>query len=353
MLTVHCLEVEVEATTPIALDPHCGSALRGAILSALWERFCMNHEASSCYDCPFAEGCPIGSLVAPLREDESTASRPHWRDVARPYIIHPPQTGKEAGIQRYAPGETLTFGLTLLGANLKLFPYVIRAFQAMESLGLGHRLPELCGQRGRFRIREVRASHPFTKELQILWQRDGAQPQKPRLCVTHADITTRANALPADGVTLEFLSPTRLTRHKQFLRHPDFQTLLLRLAERFEQVLGEYGDHQAHLINSTTPGIGQAWYLQIDALARGIRLVRDETRWIDLTSYSARQRQHMPIDGFVGQASFVGDFTAPLRELLAWGEVLHVGKSATKGNGHYIIETAARGASRDSVLTQV
>ena len=35
-------------------------------------------------------------------------------------------------------------------------------------------------------------------------------------------------------------------------------------------------------------------------------------------------------------ATFVGDL-APFRELLAWGELIHVGKSAVKGNGYYKI----------------
>lgn len=347
MLTAYCFEVEAEATTLLALDPHCGSALRGAIFSALWGRFCVNREASSCYDCPLAEGCPVGSLVAPLR-DEEDASRSRWRDVARPYIVNPPRAEIEIAIHRYEPGEPLTFGLTLFGTGTKLFPYVIRSFQNMESIGFGRRLPELHGQRGRFRIREVRAYHPFTQERQLLWKRGGVQLQKPHVCVTRADVTTRANILPTGLVTLEFLSPTRLTRQRQCLRYPDFHTLLLRLAERFEQLLGVHGDHPATLIDSEAPDIGRAWYLQIDAQARGIRLVHDETRWIGLTSYSARQGQNMPIDGFVGQASFVGDFALPLRELLVWGEVLHVGKSATKGNGHYIIETAKSGSSKDS-----
>ncbi|MGH9821706.1 MAG: CRISPR system precrRNA processing endoribonuclease RAMP protein Cas6 [Blastocatellia bacterium] len=354
MLTAHCLEVEAEATTPLALDPHSGSALRGAILSALWERFCMNHEARSCYDCPLSEGCPIGSLVTPLRDEDNSALRSHWRDRARPYIIRPPHgEGNESEAYRYAPGEMLTFGLTLLGSSLKLFPYVIRAFQAMESLGLGRPLPELRGQRGSFRVREVRAFHPFTQERQVLWKGDGAPPQKPRVCITQADITTRAHTLRADGITMEFLSPTRLVRQQQVLRHPDFQTLLLRLAERFEQVLGAYGDHRDHLTDASTPGVGRAWYLQIEAHAQEVRLAHDETRWIGLRSYSARQRQLMPIDGFVGQASFVGDVAAPLRELLVWGEVLHVGKSATKGNGHYILETAKSASSPDVSVTPV
>jgi hypothetical protein len=45
----------------------------------------------------------------------------------------------------------------------------------------------------------------------------------------------------------------------------------------------------------------------------------------------------MPIGGIVGKATFVGNL-GPFRELLVWGELIHVGKSCVKGNGWYVIE---------------
>ena len=44
----------------------------------------------------------------------------------------------------------------------------------------------------------------------------------------------------------------------------------------------------------------------------------------------------MPIGGLQGKVTFVGDLE-PFRELLTWGELVHVGKSAVKGNGWYKI----------------
>src|SRR5579862_9539248 len=64
VLTVHQLEVTIEARTPLVLDPYCGSALRGAFFHALWGCFCSNREASTCYDCPLNAACPVSSLVA-------------------------------------------------------------------------------------------------------------------------------------------------------------------------------------------------------------------------------------------------------------------------------------------------
>ncbi|MBV9690642.1 MAG: CRISPR system precrRNA processing endoribonuclease RAMP protein Cas6, partial [Ktedonobacteraceae bacterium] len=78
-------------------------------------------------------------------------------------------------------------------------------------------------------------------------------------------------------------------------------------------------------------------YLHMQEVASQIRILQDDTRWMEVQSYSTRQHQTMPIGGFVGRASFVGDMTN-VRELLVWGEVLRVGKNIVKGGGRYCIE---------------
>jgi CRISPR-associated endoribonuclease Cas6 len=326
MLTVHCLEVVAEAATPLALDVYCGSALRGAFFRSIWGRFCTNRESPTCDVCPLLAACPVAALVAPLRDEA-----PRGRDVPRPYVITPPQNEQE----RYEQGDTFTFGFALIGNAGKLYPYVIRSFQEMERNNLGHPLPELQGKRGRIRIRELHSYHPLTGERQPLWQRGVARPDKLQLCVTSDDVAVRARQLPTDRLTLHFLSPTRLVAGEHILRRPDFHVLALRLAQRLEQVQLEYGSSAEGEANIAP--LGRDWYLAIKAWASDIRLVQDETRWVDIQSYSTRQRQGMHIGGFVGRASFTGDITH-LRELLVWGEVLHVGKNIVKGGGAYRIE---------------
>src|SRR5258708_6872924 len=105
MFTVHCLDVTVEAATPLALDAYCGSALRGAFFHAIWRRFCTNRESPTCNVCPLIAACPVATLVAPLRDEA-----PRGRDTPRPYIITPPQQ-KDA--KRYEQGETFSFGFAL------------------------------------------------------------------------------------------------------------------------------------------------------------------------------------------------------------------------------------------------
>ncbi len=322
MLTLYHLEVTIEVVTPLALDTYCGSALRGAFFHAMWGRFCANHEAETCYACPLNAACPVSSLVAPLRDEA-----PRGRDVPRPYIITPPYTEKG----RYEPGETCTFGFTLIGNASKLYPYIIRTFQEMERHTFGHPVQELHGQRGRFLVREIQAVHPFTGQRVSLWRRGTIRPEKLQLCITSDDVMARAKQLSPDSLTIHFLSPTRLIAEDRVLRQPKLDVLALRMAQRLEQIQQEYGSVDES--NS-----GREWYLSIKEQIGGVYLAQDETRWIDIRSYSARQRQQMSIGGFVGHASFVGPM-AKLHELLVWGEVLRVGKNIVKGAGFYRIET--------------
>jgi len=270
--------------------------------------------------------CPVSTLIAPLRDEAS-----HGRDVPRPYVISPPY--KEQN--RYEQGETFTFCLSLIGTSTKLFPYVIRSFQEMERSRFGHPLTELKGRRGQFSIREVRTHHPFTEERQILWEKGSTRPQKPQLVVTQDDVAKRAEQLPIDHVAINFLSPTRLILGNHLLYHPKFEALILRLIDRLEQLHCEYGEHGANRPNTSFSVREQ--YHEAAIQAKEIQLTRDETHWVDIKSYSARIKQVTPIGGFVGRASFEGDMTK-LRELLVWGEVLHVGKNAVKGDGLYQIE---------------
>jgi len=98
-----------------------------------------------------------------------------------------------------------------------------------------------------------------------------------------------------------------------------------------------YGDEAIGSVTGEALNNNRAWYQNIDTWAKGVRLVKDETYWEDIQSYSARQRKTTPIGGFIGKASYEGDLSH-LRELLVWGEVLHVGKNIVKGNGMYRIE---------------
>jgi hypothetical protein len=326
-LTAYYLRLTLQATEALELGPQPGSALRGVLFQGLWERFCMNKMASECSQCPLVRTCPVSLLVAPLREEN-----PRGRDIVRPFVLCPPLIAAEG--QRLEAGQSFQFGLTLLGNASALFPYIVMAAQVMERKGLGRALEGNRRRHGQLRIEQIEAVHPFTGAVEPLLTRGGTTVCMPEIAITSADVRARAQALSADHITLHFLSPMRLIAQGRLVPRPDIQVLLLRLAERLAQV------QQAYAAEPTQQEACQdkERYQQIKDLAQRCQVVSDHTHWVEVKSYSSRQRRFTPIGGFVGKATFALPASLLLREVLVWGEVFHVGKNTVKGNGWYQIE---------------
>lgn len=315
-LTTHHLEWRAVAVSPLELDAQAGSAIRGALVGALWERFCANHAAPSCGSCPLLRVCPVAALIAPLRE----AGEPGSEQRPRPYVIRPP-----CDARRYAPGEEVRFGLSLFGHAATLFPYVVMAAQEIERGGLGRPLAANAGRRGALQFSQIAAMNPLTGARQLLYQRDQPQVQAPGLPVTGAAVAAHAAGLPADRITLRFHTPMRLIDERQLVKQIALRPLIQRLMRRLDDLARAYGDGPLALD-----------FRRILDLAARAAVADDRTRWVDVVSYSARSRQRTPIGGLVGQATFAGDLTE-LRELLVWGGLIHVGRNAVKGDGWYEI----------------
>jgi hypothetical protein len=315
-LTTHHLEFTCRAVTPVELEEQPGSSVRGAVVGGLWERFCANKAALSCPACPLVPVCPVAALIAPMRED----GEPGGGQRPRPYVVRPPA----AGPRRFAPGETLAFGIALIGTVAPLFPYVVMAAQAIEHAGLGRRLPA-GGRRGTLHVEAIAAVHPLRGARQPLYRRGTPHVASPGLPVTPADVAAYAATLPSDRLTLRLLTPLRLVDGERLVRRFDPRPFLARLAWRLDELARAYGDGRP-LIGPDAPR----------ALAGRARVAQDATRWVDVISYSTRSRQRTPIGGLVGEVTLEGDL-AGLRELLVWGSLVHVGRNAVKGDGAYIV----------------
>ncbi|MBA2395369.1 MAG: CRISPR system precrRNA processing endoribonuclease RAMP protein Cas6 [Ktedonobacteraceae bacterium] len=316
-LVTHHLLFITEVVTPLELDEHSGSALRGSLFEAVWGRFCTNRAVPTCADCPLNTLCPVSSLVAPLREEN-----PRGRDIPRPYVIIPPLEGS----RYYAPGERLAFGLTLFGNIIQLLPYIMLSLTAFEMAGLGKRMQG--GKRGRFKVKQVESYHPLHGERQTIYQAGKAQVGVSALSVTAADVSAKAGTLAKEKITLNFLTPIRLKDQEHVVGQIAFRPLLHRLLERFSALRVEYGNGQEQSFDERKRYVD---------LAAQVRCIEDATHWEELSSYSRRTRQSSPLGGFMGCATFAGDLT-PFLELLIWGELIHVGKNCVKGNGWYRIE---------------
>jgi len=154
----------------------------------------------------------------------------------------------------------------------------------------------------------------------------------PSLPITHTAVLERAERLPRDILCLELLTPLRLIVEAKLVHTLTFEALIRRLLRRLDQLA----------LTTTGSGLNLPFGQLVEA-AGAVRVLRNETRWLDASSHSSRTGRSTPIGGLVGQVVFGGDLD-PFLPWLVWGEIAHVGKDATKGNGWYRL---ARGAAGD------
>lgn len=360
--TAHRLRFVTEARDIVELNEHQGSAIRGALFHALRRKFCAfaRDPRAVCVPaqgaaCALAPTCPVATLVSTLDPQHARG-----QDRPRPFTVQPPIQNGEAAIQhsaftipnsaftghfweredgsgvfRYEPRETLTFGLTLYAQALQLFPYVVLALQEFEEGGLGRQCEQYDGRwrRGRLAVREVWAENLLTGERQPVLRQGSRQVQVPDVPVTHAQICEKASGREGERVDAREMlicleTPTRLVEKGHLLKPETFafRPFLQRLLERLESLSTAFCD---------TP-------LAVDfpallAAAEAVQVLDNHLQWEEVRSYSTRRRAESPLGGLVGRVTVQADDWTPFLPWLLWGQFVHVGKDAVKGNGMYAI----------------
>jgi hypothetical protein len=127
------------------------------------------------------------------------------------------------------------------------------------------------------RLHAIEAYHPLTGQTQPVLRPGEQMVQVPQIPVTHADVLAAAAALAGRSILVfDFLSPLRLVEGGRLVQCPAFRPFFQRLLERltllFKHFAGQEPPYDARVLI---------------AEAGNVRLVADETRWIDLASFSA------------------------------------------------------------------
>ncbi|MEM6283646.1 MAG: CRISPR system precrRNA processing endoribonuclease RAMP protein Cas6 [Chloroflexota bacterium] len=306
-LSVNHLRFTVRAKTPIVLTTQPGSAIRGVLYKVLSRNFCS--EPDGPHTQFHTDNCPVCWLLANSNDRDARGE-----NQPRPITIQPPVPG------RYQPGQTFTFGISLIGAAQNMLPYIARAVQRSGETGIGP-------GRGKFELVTIGEYSPLWDAQRDL-MRDGLVVA-PTLQVTSARVNELATR-QGERVTLEFITPLRLTANKTLVKHPNPLPLIQRLVERCQRIALYYAENPAAYDR-------EQWktaYNDLSELAQGWAIVHDETRWVEVHSGSRKKGTTSPISGLTGTVHWSGDISPALTWLL-WGQSLHVGKSAVKGNGWY------------------
>ncbi len=301
-----------EAVTAVSLPRYSGSTLRGAFFNALRQDFCLNKKLDTCLHCPTAEVCPICRLVATVERDSNRGA-----EIPRPFSLQPVITEKT----RFEPGQSFSFGITLFGQSLSLFPYAILAVQHMGEIGMGNRTIAP----GRFLLRSAKATNPLSAIEKSIYSNDTRIVNVPDVAISQQDVLSYVARLDSDKLRINLLTPLRLVVEGALVQKLTFRIFMQRLLRRLTD-LYRYCCNQE--LNLDFPSLLKQ--------AEEVQVTQDNTSWVDLSNYSNRRHTSMPTGGLTGNITFEGDLKGFL-PLLVWGELTHVGKDATRGNGWYRI----------------
>ncbi|MBL7066227.1 MAG: CRISPR system precrRNA processing endoribonuclease RAMP protein Cas6, partial [Anaerolineae bacterium] len=290
----------LEAVERLGLPRYKGSTLRGGFGAVFKRTVCFQKEVKSCADCLLKANCPYAYIFETSPPQDAEVLRT-YSDVPLPFVIEPPLDIRTV----YEPGETLDFGLVLVGRAINYLPYFIVVFKELGRVGLGQ-------GRGRYRLREVAAVQPLDGIEETIYSAANEMVCERDLSVGWKEIEVQSSKFKVQSskVMVNFLTPTRMKHEGRFVVRPEFHVLVRNILRRVSSL---YYFH-----------CGEKWevdYRGIIEAAKGVRLAEARTGWVDWERYSRRQQQRMNLGGLVGQATYEGDIE-PFLPLLTLGELV-------------------------------
>lgn len=297
----------------LSLPRYKGSTLRGGF-GHVFRRLTCVERTKQCNKCLLSASCPYAVVFesAPL---PGTAVLKNYQDIPRPFVIEPPLEEKTD----YAPGDTLTFRLVLVGQAMQLLPYFILTFKELGQVGLG---------RGRcpYELTRVAFMDPRDGARQTVYDSAANSVQQRGRAVTLAELCAASHPL-GDTVRLAFLTMTRIKHDAALVSDMPFHVLIRSLLRRISTMYYFYHGMKDAAVD----------YKGIVAAAERVSTVHADLRLVDWERYSQRQNARMHMPGLVGEVVYQGDIQA-FWPILLLGQVVHVGKGCVFGLGQYTIK---------------
>lgn len=322
-LTARHFRFTIRAQTLIVLHDYTGSALRGALASALRATFCPGSRETR--DEPLHQQlCPVCRLLS-LENDGSIDG-----DLRRPYALEP----HPAAASTIAPGRSWQFDLALYGEDRLLLQFLLLTVGGMGALGFGRKGAD--GRRGQFVVEQIESIHPLTGATTTILAPGEQSIRDEMLVVTHADVLAQTaqwveHLAAADNqLTITFLTPTRVLHNQHTWRTPEFFPLAKLVTQRVMDLSTQYGAGRP-----TQHGEPFALKRDLYPGADAVRLIAHQSAWWDVKGFSSRVDRPQVLGGLVGWATYWAPDWRPLLPWLLWGMSTHVGKNAVKGCGIY------------------
>ncbi|WP_027365622.1 CRISPR system precrRNA processing endoribonuclease RAMP protein Cas6 [Desulfotruncus alcoholivorax] len=292
------------------LPPYKGSTLRGGFGNA-FRRIACAQRAQECLSCLLKINCPYAYIFETAPPPDADVLR-NYAAVSKPFIIEPPLETKTY----YAPGEVLYMNLLLFGRAIEYLPYFIVVFRELGEMGIGK-------GRNPYRLAKVAAVNDLGGERKIIYSGENELVHNVDLTINGLDVLNSSDDLVHDEVTVVFQTMTRLKYNGNFVGQILFHVLIRNLLRRLSSIY--YFHHDIKQVGD---------FQDLIKRAEAVRIVSEDTKWVDWERYSSRQDTRMNLGGLVGKVTYAGDLSE-FWPLLILGQWTHVGKAVTFGMGKY------------------
>ncbi len=299
---------------PLKMPQYKGNVFRSRFGYILRDITCIGGREQCERHCQFPERCVYSKCFeTPVPSDSPILRGQPY--APHPFILEPPRTEK----LDYAPGDTFSCTLTLIGNTINLLPWLVFTFRE-----IGKRRVGIRGKRGQCQLDKVetlptRDSQSvrtiYTAETELLTD-DGL--------ILRLDDVIHETPHGTDEIELEFLTPTSIKVGGKWTSELTFEHLIRNLLRRIRFLsyfhCGEDLDVDAGALIEAASSVTHA----------------SDFRWFRADRYSYRAESSIPMGGFTGKIRFSGEMES-LLPFVYLGEYLHIGHHTAFGHGQYVI----------------
>ena len=298
---------------PLKMPPYKGNVFRGRFGYILRHIACIGGTEKACEKkCQSPDRCVYSKCFETPVPDDSPMLRgqpfaPH------PFILKPPRTGK----QNYAPGDTLTCNMILIGEAINLLPWIVLTFRELGKWRIG-----LRGTRGQCQLEKVESLPAYRSGSgQTIYTAETEMLTDDGFVLSLEDVL-HDTPQHTDATDLEFITRTSIKVNGRWTDQLTFENLTRNLLRRIRFLsyfhCGEDLDVDARALIAAASDVTHESYL----------------RWYRADRYSHRAEKSVPMGGFIGKIRFSGAL-AQFLPFIYLGEYLHIGHHTAFGYGQY------------------
>mgnify|MGYP001059926072 CR=1 FL=1 len=309
----------IKALASLILPPYKGSTFRGGFGNAFKKVVCALKRID-CKDCLLKTRCIYAYIfeTSPPPSENSNNNGflkiNKYEKIPHPFIIEPPDYPKK----EFLPNEYMSFNLILIGKANDYLPYFIYTFKELGKIGIGK-------GSGKYELVMVQAISNGLKQTVYLSKDETIKP----VSANELNIKETFNFTEEknETITINFLTPTRISYKRDLVVKPEFYILITTLLRRLGLL------YYFHCENNNP-----AWnHKKLIEKAKEVTIVNNSLKWYDWQRYSTRQQTTMKLGGLIGEITYRGNIK-PYLSILKAGEILHIGKGTSFGLGKFILK---------------